>query len=92
MRIAGAAEGLPKLLTAIDEQGLTIVALHDRPQKTELGQYAFLIECTGGGYEQFAALEGSDAFSLRYLGSFPVQQPQAEAQEAEAEQQLDQAA
>lgn len=88
----GAAEGLPKLLTAIDEQGLTIVALHDRPLKTELGHYAFLIECTGGGYEQFAALEGSDAFSLRYLGSFPVQQPQAEAQEAEAEQQLDQAA
>ena len=69
---SGAAAGLPDLLASVQEQGLTVIAVHDRPQKTELGHYAYLIECTGGGYDQFAALEDNEAFELRYLGSFPV--------------------
>ena len=69
---SGAAAGLPDLLASVQAQGLTVIAVHDRPEKTELGRYAYLIECAGGGYDQYAALEDNEAFELRYLGSFPV--------------------
>ena len=72
----GAANDLPALLAKAQEQGLTIIGVHDRPEKTELGRYHYLIECAGGGYEQFSALEKACPLTLRYLGSFAVRTPQ----------------
>ncbi len=69
---AGDAQGLPDLLELVEEQGLKVVAVHDRPEKTDLGRYEYLIECSGGGYEAFEALEQDKDFKLRYLGSFPL--------------------
>jgi len=77
----GAANDLPALLAKAQEQGLTIIGVHDRPEKTELGRYHYLIECAGGGYEQFAALQKDCPLTLRYLGSFAVRTPQESAEE-----------
>ena len=51
---------------------MTLVTIHDRPQKTELGQYNYLIECTGGSYEKYQKLTSAASFSFRYLGCFDV--------------------
>ena len=54
-------------------EGMEVVAVHDRPRKTELGSYTYLIECSGGGYEAFEAVaQDNPSFDFRYLGSFPV--------------------
>ncbi|MGN0706630.1 MAG: prephenate dehydratase [Faecalibacterium sp.] len=69
----GPAQALPDLLKAMDEQGLTLVSLHDRPAKTTLGQYVYLVECSGGGqkaYEQLVRKCG--ALTLRCLGCYHV--------------------
>lgn len=69
---AGPASALPDLMAAMAKQGLTVVAVHDRPQKTELGQYRYLVECSGakdGAYDEVSKTEG---FEFRLLGNFPV--------------------
>ena len=69
----GPAEALPDLLTAMDAQGLRLITLHDRPAKTILGEYVYLLECSGGGQDEYARLvEECDGFTLRYLGSYRV--------------------
>ena len=69
----GPAEALPDLLTAMDAQGLRLITLHDRPAKTILGEYVYLLECSGGGQDEYAQLaEECDGFTLRYLGSYRV--------------------
>ena len=68
---AGPAAALPGLLRAVEEQGLTLVALHDRTAKTVLGEYVWLVECSGGGKAVFARLEiACPGLTLRYLGAF----------------------
>ena len=70
---SGDAGDLAELLESAESLGLEIVAVHDRPEKTELGRYTYLIECAGGGSDAFAALRQSrPEFDLRYLGSFPL--------------------
>ena len=76
-RMAFVASGdvgdLAELLTSVEAHGLEVVAVHDRPRKTVLGSYTYLIECAGGGYEAFDAVTQENAtFDFRYLGSFPV--------------------
>lgn len=69
----GPAAALPELLKALDDQGLRLISLHDRPAKTALGEYVYLLECSGGGqdaYEQLAKECGG--FALRHLGSYLV--------------------
>ena len=69
----GPAEALPDLLTAMDAQGLRLITLHDRPAKTILGEYVYLLECSGGGqdaYEQLAKECGT--LTLRCLGYYQV--------------------
>ena len=69
----GPAEALPGLLKAMDSQGLRLIALHDRPAKTTLGQYVYLVECSGGGqkaYEQLVKKCGT--LTLRCLGCCQV--------------------
>lgn len=69
---SGSAKGLTKLTSEMDKLGITLVALHDRPEKTELGNYHYLIECSDCSYEKYQKLtEGSD-YTFRYLGSFSV--------------------
>lgn len=69
----GSADDLAFLLSSVKEQGLAVVAVHDRPEKTELGRYTYLVECLGGSHADFEAVQASaSTFTLRYLGSFPV--------------------
>ncbi len=75
---SGKAEDLPKLMEDIKKRGMTLVTIHDRPKKTELGQYNYLIECSNADYESYEKLTEENNFEFRYLGSFEVC-PDAEA-------------
>lgn len=66
----GDAGDLMELLDAMD--GLEIVSLHDRPEKTVIGRYVYMIECENAGYEDFEKLLGVNGFELTYYGAFPV--------------------
>ena len=69
---SGKAEDLPLLMHDILNQELTLVAIHDRPLKTKLGEYNYLIECSGGSYRDYEALRKNSIFKFRFLGCFPV--------------------
>lgn len=68
----GSAGELPKLMSRINESGAALVAVHDRPLKTELGEYSYVIECSGCSYEQYMELTESTGFKMRFLGCFDV--------------------
>lgn len=68
----GKAEDLPALTSELARQKMRLVALHDRPRKTELGEYHYLIECSGGSYAGYRKLTEKCPFAFRYLGSFAV--------------------
>ena len=69
----GDAAALPALMAQMERQNMTLIALHDRPLKTELGQYFYLIECANSNYEGYLKLTEKNGFEFRYLGSFDVQ-------------------
>ena len=65
------AEELPEMLDAACSNGTKLVCVHDRPEKSELGAYRYIIELEReGGFtdEDIARLEGVS--SLGYLGRF----------------------
>lgn len=66
----GAAENLPALLAKLNDQKMKLVTLHDRPQKTELGKYYYIIECSDTNYESYKKLTENKSFEFRYLGAF----------------------
>lgn len=66
----GSASDLPRLITAIKEQGMNLVTIHDRPLKTVLGEYSYLIECSDSEYSDYETITKNGSFSFRYLGSF----------------------
>lgn len=68
----GSAEALPPLMEELDDRGITLVTIHDRPLKTELGEYHYLIECENCSYDTFEELKEKSELELRYLGSFAV--------------------
>lgn len=68
----GSAGELPKLMSLINESGAALVAVHDRPLKTELGEYSYVIECSEFSYEQYLKLTESTGFKMRFLGCFDV--------------------
>lgn len=72
--VTGSAEELPELMDKIENEGIKLVTIHDRPQKTELGDYHYLIECEDMTYDDYTKLSGSSDFEFRYLGSFDVVQ------------------
>ena len=72
---SGPADGLPELMENLNKQGLTLVTIHARPLKTELGQYNYLIECSGGSYKKYRKLTDTGSFTFRRLGSFDTKQP-----------------
>ncbi len=69
---SGAAKDLPKLIAEINAQKMTLITIHDRPRKTQLGQYNYLIECENGCVQKFKKLAKISEFEYRYLGSFEV--------------------
>ena len=72
---SGKAEGLPGLLAHLENAGAKLVTIHDRPRKTELGEYNYLIECSDLSYEDYEKLTGNHSFEFRYLGEFHVNYP-----------------
>lgn len=68
----GSADDLPELMAAADELGVSLVTIHDRPKKTELGEYSYVIELGGCTYGQYLELEKSTELELRFLGCFDV--------------------
>ena len=68
----GEAGDLPKLLAAISKNDLPIISIHDRPEKTTLGRYIYLIECENGSYEEYEKISELSEFEFRYFGTFPV--------------------
>ncbi len=69
---SGSAKDLPELTAEMNKLGITLIALHDRPEKTELGNYCYLIECSDCSYEDYHKLTEDSDFAFRYLGSFSV--------------------
>ena len=69
---SGSAKDLPELTAEMNKLGITLIALHDRPEKTELGNYCYLIECSDCSYEDYQKLTEDSDFTFRYLGSFSV--------------------
>ena len=72
--ISGKAADLPKLMSQLNDKGITLVTIHDRPLKTELGEYNYILECEGCTYEDYKSIASNETFTFRYLGSFPVDQ------------------
>ena len=69
----GSASALPYMLKKLDAQGMTLVSIHDRPAKTTLGQYVYVVECSGGGQDACEEIaEKCKDFTIHYLGSYPV--------------------
>ncbi|MCR5443458.1 MAG: hypothetical protein K6E89_06885 [Sphaerochaetaceae bacterium] len=66
----GSASDLPALMAALDKAGASLVFIHDRPAKTVLGEYNYVIECSDLTYEEYLRLAGKTSFVIRYLGSF----------------------
>lgn len=57
-------------MSELDEAGAQLIAIHDRPLKTVLGEYSYLIECSGLSYEDYVRISESTDLSLRFLGCF----------------------
>ena len=68
----GDAAELPSLMAEMERQNMTLITIHDRPLKTELGQYYYLIECADSNYDSYLKLTEKCGFTFRYLGSFDV--------------------
>ncbi|MCR5008813.1 MAG: hypothetical protein K6A76_09580 [Oribacterium sp.] len=69
---SGKAEYLPGLMSDLEKAGAKLVTIHDRPKKTELGEYDYLIECSDLSYEDYEKLTGNHPFEFRFLGEFQV--------------------
>ncbi|MBO5623481.1 MAG: hypothetical protein J5959_17835 [Butyrivibrio sp.] len=42
-------------MSKMDGLKVKLVSIHDRPMKTELGNYYYIIECSDCSYQTFAA-------------------------------------
>ena len=69
---SGKAEDLPGLMSVLEKSEMKLVTIHDRPRKTELGEYNYIIECTDSGYENYEKLTENHQFQFRFLGEFPL--------------------
>jgi prephenate dehydratase len=70
--LTGKASDLPSIMAGLENKGIELVTIHERPEKTELGNYVYIIECANCNYEQISALVEDVPFGFRYLGSFEV--------------------
>ncbi len=67
---SGSAEDLPLLMDTMEALDVTLVAIHDRPMKTELGSYNYIIECADAGYEDYEKIARKSRLNMRFLGFF----------------------
>lgn len=70
--VTGKAKDLPKLFEAIAKNDLQIISIHDRPEKTTLGRYVYLIECENGSYNEYEKISSLPEFEFHYFGAFPI--------------------
>jgi len=70
--LTGKASDLPSIMAGLENKDIELVTIHERPEKTELGNYVYVIECANCNYEQISALVEDAPFDFRYLGSFEV--------------------
>ena len=70
--LTGKASDLPSIMAGLEKKDIELVTIHERPEKTELGNYVYIIECANCNYEQISALVEDVPFGFRYLGSFDV--------------------
>ena len=49
LTISGSVNDLSKLLAELDKKNYKLVAIHDRPAKTKMGEYLFVVELVGPG-------------------------------------------
>lgn len=70
--VSGDSGYLPGLLADIDRCKATLVTIHDRPLKTELGKYYYLIECEGLSYSDYLRITKDSKMEARFLGCFEV--------------------
>ncbi|HWR43724.1 prephenate dehydratase [Sporomusa sp.] len=68
----GPAQYLPGLLSDISRKGYKVVSIHDRPAKTLLGEYIYVVELTGGkpGELNEVSKKYEKNLKIRILGSF----------------------
>ena len=59
-------------MKSMENLNMTLITVHDRPLKTELGEYSYIMECTDCSYEDYLKLEDNSAMELRFLGCFNV--------------------
>jgi len=69
---SGSAEDLTDLMSKMDGLKVKLVSIHDRPMKTELGNYYYIIECSDCSYQSYEKLAEKSQMNLRFLGSFKV--------------------
>lgn len=71
----GPAAGLPTLLRDLDRNGYKLVSVHDRPARTVLGEYVFVIELNGDGRREALTevlTKNAGSMKTRVLGSFDI--------------------
>lgn len=69
---SGSAEDLTTLMKNMENLGMTLVTLHDRPLKTVLGEYNYIFECKDCSYEDYSKLKEKSMLEMRFLGCFDV--------------------
>jgi prephenate dehydratase len=72
LAVTGPAAKLPAFLRELDRNGFKLSAIHDRPVKTRLGEYIFVVETAGGsaaGLEEAVAKHAAD-LQIRVLGLY----------------------
>lgn len=73
LAVSGPAAGLTDLLGDLQSLGLTLAAIHERPMKTALGDYLWVLEFmdNGGNEDKIAeAAKAHEAMKVRYLGTY----------------------
>lgn len=69
---SGSAEDLTSLMKSMGNMSMTLVTIHDRPLKTVLGEYNYIIECKDCSYDDYLKLQEKSNLELRFLGCFDV--------------------
>ncbi len=69
---SGPAECLPGLIAGIDRYNAKLITIHERPLKTDLGHYNYLVECEGLSYQALLRITKDSKLVIRFLGCFDV--------------------
>ncbi|MEN6414304.1 MAG: prephenate dehydratase [Veillonellales bacterium] len=64
--LQGPAQELPKVLNNLSRKGFTVISLHDRPAKTKLGEYTYVLELAGSDINVLEKALKNDSNVLQY--------------------------